>query len=281
MTTDNYHSHRHHHHHHRKSKQKKIVNGAIAVLFVVVFLLLVTVIFSPNRLRRLVKGTEDVIEREYQRGNPANQGNYDGIDISHHQGRIDWQTVARDTSIQFVYIKATEGSTHQDRHYQRNFECAKKAGFLVGSYHFYSSSSSATSQVENFLRTVDVSRQDILPVIDVEWSGTRGMTAEEISDSLDIYVQLIKKHFGTYPMIYADATFYNRHLSPHFDQLPLFIARYSNNSPGVKNVRRQIIWQWNSHGLIDGIPAEVDLDAFAKNKSVADILLPKRPPSGY
>ena len=43
----------------------------------------------------------------------------DGIDVSHHQGLIDWEAVSA-TKVQFVFLKATEGSTHVDRRFARN-----------------------------------------------------------------------------------------------------------------------------------------------------------------
>ena len=39
--------------------------------------------------------------------------NYQGIDVSNHQGLIDWSLVSKDENIKFVYIKATEGATAQ------------------------------------------------------------------------------------------------------------------------------------------------------------------------
>jgi len=61
-----------------------------------------------------------------------------GIDVSHYQGTIDWNNVNYygDNKIQFVYIKATEGSTIKDEYYERNIQQAKQKGLLVGSYHY-------------------------------------------------------------------------------------------------------------------------------------------------
>lgn len=63
------------------------------------------------------------------------KGSVFGIDISHHQGEIDWAKVKEwnGHKINFVYIKATEGSTHLDKKYLHNIKEAKKQGFLVGS----------------------------------------------------------------------------------------------------------------------------------------------------
>jgi lysozyme len=58
-----------------------------------------------------------------------------GIDVSKYQGNINWTKVAKDSTIRFVYIKATEGTSIQDPYYKTNIAKAKKAGLLVGSYH--------------------------------------------------------------------------------------------------------------------------------------------------
>lgn len=73
-----------------------------------------------------------------------------GVDVSHHNGVIDWAKVAKDTNIVFVYIKATTGATHLDDCYKTNIKEARKNGLKVGSYHFFTSYSSAHAQFENF-----------------------------------------------------------------------------------------------------------------------------------
>ena len=75
---------------------------------------------------------------------------YSGIDVSHHNGKINWKEVAKDSNIKFVYIKATTGSTHTDDCYAYNIKNARENGLKVGSYHFFTSYSSAHKQFENF-----------------------------------------------------------------------------------------------------------------------------------
>lgn len=43
---------------------------------------------------------------------------YHGIDVSHHNGKINWKTVRKTKDIQFVYMKATEGKTYTDKRYK-------------------------------------------------------------------------------------------------------------------------------------------------------------------
>nr|WP_217497729.1 GH25 family lysozyme [Lysobacter enzymogenes] len=59
-----------------------------------------------------------------------------GIDVSHHQGAIDWRAVARD-AVAFAYLKASEGGDHRDRRYAANARDARAAGVAVGAYHFF------------------------------------------------------------------------------------------------------------------------------------------------
>ena len=68
---------------------------------------------------------------------------FDGIDVSKHQGTINWAELKKYTKIKFVYIKATEGADYIDPRYQENIRNAKMHGFKVGSYHFLSTKSSA------------------------------------------------------------------------------------------------------------------------------------------
>lgn len=61
-----------------------------------------------------------------------------GIDVSHHQGPIDWPKAA--TTAQFAWIKATQGSTHTDHLYRQNALGARTAGLPTGAYHFLDTS---------------------------------------------------------------------------------------------------------------------------------------------
>ena len=64
-----------------------------------------------------------------------------GIDISHYQGKIDWERLQRNqqtaTPLHFVFMKATEGGDHNDTTFEVNFANARNHGFIRGAYHFY------------------------------------------------------------------------------------------------------------------------------------------------
>lgn len=200
-------------------------------------------------------------------------GKYDGIDVSKHQGKIDWAKVADDKNIKFVYIKATEGASLVDRRYATNLKEAQREGLKVGSYHFFVSRTSADRQFENFRKRVNKSKQDLIPVVDVEKSGCKNATREQLQERLKQFMELVKKEYGTYPIIYSDHHFYNEFLSPEFDKYTLFLARYNNEPPRVKSNAEHIIWQFSERGMVEGIKERVDLDRFANGASMSDISL--------
>src|SRR6476620_6575337 len=76
-----------------------------------------------------------------------------GIDVSNHQGDIDWSALAG-SNVAFAYIKATEGGDFRDKRFQLNWEGAKKAGITRGAYHFFTQCRPGAEQAKNFIATV-------------------------------------------------------------------------------------------------------------------------------
>ncbi len=66
---------------------------------------------------------------------PSSNPRYQGIDVSNWQGYIDYRQV-RDSGIEVVYIKASQGSNIKDAYFDINYENAKANGLKVGFYHF-------------------------------------------------------------------------------------------------------------------------------------------------
>ena len=65
-----------------------------------------------------------------------------GIDISHYQGEVFWETIGENTNIRYVYIKATEGGDRIDATYERNIQLAHRHGLMVGVVSFLPSQDS-------------------------------------------------------------------------------------------------------------------------------------------
>ena len=182
---------------------------------------------------------------------PYDSKKFDGIDVSHWNGIINWEKIGKYENLKFVYIKATEGAKVSDCRYRRNLEGAKKQHLRVGSYHLLSTQSSVRAQFENFKRHVDRSEQDLIPMLDIE--ADIGWRGQQLRDSVALFSSLVKKHYGKKPLIYASHDFYNVHLSPHFDDHHLFIARYGQK-PRLKSGAAHQLWQSSNYGRLQGMP---------------------------
>ena len=194
----------------------------------------------------------------------------DGIDVSDHQKTIDWDAVARDKRVQFVYIKATEGATYTSHVYRYNLENARRVGIKVGSYHFLRTGSRIRDQFNNFTRSVKKQEQDLLPLIDVE--VRQGWTNQQVRDSVKLFADLCEQHYGVRPMIYTSSHFFNHILGRAFADYPLFIARYATNEP-VLDSGDWILWQYSEKGRINGISTPVDLSCFNSGCGLQNILI--------
>ena len=172
-----------------------------------------------------------------------------GIDVSHHQGRIDWDAVPRD--VEFVYVKATEGATYVDPMYERNIREARRNGFKVGSYHFFRMTSTPEEQFENIKKYVVKGEQDLRLMIDVE--TTDGRDVGQVQDSLQVLLNLVEDYFGCEPIIYGT----NR----RFNGYDLYIGRYNEYwEPIIFGwFKRALIWQYTDKGVVAGVPGKVDL----------------------
>ena len=129
-----------------------------------------------------------------------------GIDISHHQGRIDWDDLKDNGSInkcpiRFVMIKATEGATQTDENFRDNFYQARENGFTRGAYHFYSVHTPAEQQAWHFINTVKLENGDLPPVLDVEHKP-KSQTDEQFKQSVLEWLDIVERYYQVKPIIY-------------------------------------------------------------------------------
>lgn len=211
------------------------------------------------------------------------KADYDGIDVSHYQGTIDWNEIEKNKKIQFVFVKATDGSTGRDGKYRRNVNGARKAKKMVGAYHFLSSKRSVRLQFEEFRSTVRKGDIDLIPMLDVEIIydkktgkekyGVIGWSNKQVQDSTMLFVQLCKEQYGVAPLIYCAQNFYKHRLAPHFDRHYLYISRYNSNPPSLSNGTKANIWQYSETGRVKGIHGYVDLCRLVNGTTVSMLRL--------
>ena len=196
-----------------------------------------------------------------------------GIDVSHHQGEINWDKVKKwkNEELEFVYIKATEGATYIDQEYAKNFAGARENGLLAGSYHYFRTTSSVENQFRNFTENIQIKEQDLIPMIDVEEKINWG--ENEFHANLQEFLQKVENYFGKKPMIYSVNSFYNMNLSGRYQKYHFLIGRYGTRAPNMRDNTNWTVWQFTETGIVEGIPKDVDVDVLNRKYSLNDILL--------
>lgn len=190
--------------------------------------------------------------------------------MSKFQGTVNWTKVAKDSTIKFVYIRATEGTSIQDAYYKTNISKAKKAGLLVGSYHVYSSKTTAYQQMANIRSMVKKKEQDLVPVLDIEGHHSGRLYMERV----DKLLELMEREYGVKPMIYTSEKVYKTHFATKkYAKYHIFIANYRGYP-----TTRFTLWQYTEKGHCNGISGYVDFTRLHRNHSLSDIKMPKPKP---
>lgn len=192
-----------------------------------------------------------------------------GIDLSHYQGDVFWETIGANSKMAYVYLKATEGGTHIDKTYEKNIELAHRYGLKVGSYHFFRPKTDLTQQLENFKSQCRPGDQDLIPMIDIETTG--GLKTDEFCDSLFKFIDLVEKAYHQKPLLYTYTNFYNKHLQGKLGDYKIMIAQYSNEEPKLADGRDYTMWQYTAKGRINGINTYVDKSRFMGRHSMREI----------
>lgn len=187
-----------------------------------------------------------------------------GIDVSHHNPILDWNEV-KNQNIQFAYIKATEGITHDDRNYIYNYKLAKESNVKVGSYHFYSFAISGREQAKHFIKTARCESDDLLPAIDVEHSPANPYSKDtayvkSVIKELCILENELYEYYGLRPVIYTNMDCYKLYIKDHFPHNPIWIC--SLREEPNEDVKKWIIWQFTHKGELPGIVGDIDFNYF-------------------
>ena len=187
-----------------------------------------------------------------------------GIDVSRHQGKINWESVSEHTSndidISFAFIKACEGRSVRDNYFQENWRLAKENNMLRGAYQFFRPHLTADEQFNLFKNIVKIQKEDLPPVLDIEMRGS--CPPARLKKSVKRWLVLAEKHYGVKPILYTSYSFYRHYFSgPEFAQYPLWIAHYATDDLN-RLTKKWNFWQHNEDGHVKGIRGDVDFNVF-------------------
>ncbi len=180
-----------------------------------------------------------------------------GIDVSNHQGAIDWDRVAGD-DIDFAYAKATEGGDFTDARFAANWAAAGDAGLERGAYHFFTLCTPGDAQARHFLSVVPDDADALAPAVDLELAGNCRDRPDNatVQRELAAFLALVEEATGHEVILYVGDDFEGRYPVRRQLDRPIWHPRFLRRP----NVDRWVIWQVMGFAHVDGIDGSVDLD---------------------
>jgi len=185
-----------------------------------------------------------------------------GIDVSHHQGLVDWETVAR-SGIHFAFIKATEGADHSDLRFEENWQAAGRAGLARGAYHYFTFCTPGARQAEHFIATLAPFTPELPPGVNVEFSGNcrAWKSIAAIRRELAIFLSRVEEAQGVRPVLYLTRKSGREIAHGHFPRHRLWV-RDILFEPDATRWGAWRFWQYADNARLPGIHGPVDLNVF-------------------
>lgn len=207
-----------------------------------------------------------------------------GLDVSAHQGKIDWPRVARGPW-SFVYIKASEGGDFKDPSFASNWDASRKAGIARGAYHFFTFCRPGADQARNFIAMVPPEPGTLPPVADLEFGGNCSQRPEKAAflKEVQVFLDALERHYGQRPVLYVTDSFAKAYLKDGaLNAYPLWV-RDIVREPVTFVDRPWLLWQFSNRGRVPGITGFVDQNVFAGSPSAFSLWLrarsgPQSPP---
>ena len=201
-----------------------------------------------------------------------------GIDVSEHQGVIDWAKVAKD-GVQFAVIRAGYGRelSQKDKQFERNYAGAKAAGIKVGAYWYSYADSVARGEQEarTCLKVLEGKRFELPIFFDQEYE--KSILALSNKTRTDIVLKFLEtvKGAGRKVGLYSSTNFITTKLqTDRLTTYPLWLAEYGSK---LHYTGKVWAWQYTSKGRVNGIKGNVDCNHgyFEQTKTTNTDLLRK------
>ena len=196
-----------------------------------------------------------------------------GVDVSHHQGDIDWDAV-KSAGYDFAILRigyrgyGKEGTLNQDREFENYYKGARDAGLMVGVYFFAQAINEDEAKEEaDFVLEILSGRELDLPVVydpesilDDE-ARTDDVSGEQFTANTGVFCETIAAD-GYKPMIYANMLWEAFELD--LEQLSEYPLWYADYEPVPQTPYDFVIWQYTNEGSVPGISGVCDLDIWIK-----------------
>lgn len=189
-----------------------------------------------------------------------------GIDVSEHNGTLDWAKIKK-AGIEFAIIRTGYGTSHVDTQFKNNIKGAIEQGIHIGAYHFsYALNESGAKNEADFVSSLlqPYKEKIDMPVFfdfeydTVSYAKKQGVTLGKaaFNNHTVAFCEQIKKAG------YTAGTYYNlSYLNSYVDKSKIgkyvkWFAQYAS-APGTSDYA---LWQYSSSYKIDGINCKFDIN---------------------
>lgn len=189
-----------------------------------------------------------------------------GIDVSFHQGNIDFRKV-KNAGIDFVIIRLACGMNIDERFFSNYFK-AKENGLKVGAYIYTKANTLPKVEAEvnlikhglsNFIEANEHELELDLPFfIDVEHDSIVKTSKANVSWLFDESYKRFKELFSKVGLYASTSILVSKFREDILESVPIWVAEWDNNLDYKGNF---IFWQYSNKGKIDGIETDVDLNS--------------------
>lgn len=197
-----------------------------------------------------------------------------GIDVSSHQGIIDWGRV-KASGVEFAMLRAgyrgyTAGSLHADGNFAMNIRHALDAGVQVGAYVFSQAinEQEAIEEADLVIRALQGYEVTYPVVFDWEVIGsqnarTNGLSTQKLMACAKAFCHRVRQA-GYTPMVYFNADWgYLKFDLSQISEIDFWLAQYKEQPEFYYDFA---MWQYSDKGTVDGIAGNVDLDVLLRRK---------------
>lgn len=185
-----------------------------------------------------------------------------GIDISHWQGKVDFEKVKK-SGIKFAILKAggSDAGFYEDKTFKRNYEAAKKAGVEVGAYYFVGKNfygcEAGILDAKRFLKIIGGCQLEYPVFLDVE--TTQPVRKEEATEAAIAFCQELENN-GYFVGIYSSDISGFREKLNH-EKLLSYAHWVADYTDPVKECKEHQMRQYSSKGYVNGVennPTDLD-----------------------
>lgn len=185
------------------------------------------------------------------------------IDISEHNGKIDFNKVKQDgiegVIIRVGWIGNKENHTI-DKNFEEYYQGATKAGFKIGFYvySYCKNQNAIISGTKWFLNKIQNKKCDLACFLDLEDETIAYLDKEELTRHSEIFCKTVESK-GIKAGIYASEYWFKYKM--YIERLITFkiwLAKWVTNKPN-ENFRYDL-WQYSSKGIVNGINTNVDMN---------------------